>query len=265
MLRLTISLSGLLLASTALGQFSQTNSGGSASYGAFGNRTIGAGTQAGQSGFSSGQTSGGGNSQSSTGGMSGNSSQGGMGSGGAGGGQVGGSPSQGFQLGSSLYSAQQRSQAGFIGADNSESGNLRSMQGMQQGQANAFQNAFSQFARQNLQRNQNQNQNQQQNKKQLRIAIKAEIATTTAASTPTSLGRQFETRLTKLPGLDAQNAIHVKMEERTAVLTGSVVSDRDRRLVEGLALLEPGISAVRNELEVAAAATRAEELPAPQR
>lgn len=264
MLRITITFSGLLLATTALGQFSQTNSGGSASYGAFGNRTIGAGTRPGQSGFSSGQTSGVGSSGNSIGGMSGNNGLGGMGNS-AGGGQVGGSPGQNFQLGSSLSNAPQRSQAGFIGADNSDAGNMRSMQGMQQGQMNAFQNAFSQFARQNQQRNRNQNQSQQQNKKQLRIAIKADIPISSAASTPSSLGRQFETRLTKLPGLDAKNTIQVQMDGRTAVLTGSVVSERDRELVEGLALLEPGISAVQNELVVASPAARVEELPAPRR
>ena len=44
--------------------------------------------------------------------------------------------------------------------------------------------------------------------------------------------------------------ITVEMEGRTAVLKGTVESDRARELAERLALLEPGISVVRNELTV---------------
>jgi len=256
----------LLCASTVLAQLTQNNnSGGSTGYGAFGNRTIGGGTSSGTSGFSSGSTSGVGSSGMSSGGMGGNSmGAGSMGTGSTGGNQMGGSPTQGFQLGNLLSSAQQRSSAGFIGADNSDAGNLRSMQA-QQSQMSSLQNAFSQFNRQNQQRNQNQNQNRNQNdKKQLRVSIKADIPLVTSATAPTSLGRAFEARLKKLPGLEKGNTIQVAMQGRTAVLTGSVGSDRDRKLAAGLALLEPGISAVQNELVVADAPSRGEELPAPR-
>jgi osmotically-inducible protein OsmY len=267
MLHSAVTAGCLLWASTALAQFTQNNSGGSSGYGAFGNRTIGGGTNPGTSGFSAGASSSVGGSSMSSGGMGGNSmGAGSMGTGTTGGSQLGGSPTQGFQLGSSLSSAQQRSTAGFVGADNSDAGNLRSMQA-QQNQMSSLQNAFSQFSRQNQQRNQNQNrnQNQQNNKKQLRISIKADIPLVTSATAPTSLGRVFEARLKKLPGLEKGNSIQVSMEGRTAVLTGSVASDRDRKLAEGLALLEPGISAVQNELVVADAASKGEELPAPRR
>lgn len=271
MLRFAITAGCLLWASTSLAQFTQNNSGGSTGYGAFGSRTIGGGINAGSSGFSSGSTSSTGSSGLGSSGY-GNSTLGGNSMGGSsmgGGSQLGGSPTQGFQLGSSLSSAQQRSTAGFIGADNSDAGNLRSFQGMQQNQMglNSLQNAFSQFSRQNQQRNQqNMNQNRNsQNQKQLRVAISADIPLKSAATSSTALGRQFETRLKKIPGLEKRNTIAVSMSGRTAVLTGSVASERDRKLAEGLALLEPGISAVQNELVVAEAASTGEELPAPAR
>lgn len=50
--------------------------------------------------------------------------------------------------------------------------------------------------------------------------------------------------------------IKVEMEGRTAVLKGTVESDHDRGLAERLAMLEPGISDVRNELTVGPAAPK---------
>jgi hypothetical protein len=47
------------------------------------------------------------------------------------------------------------------------------------------------------------------------------------------------------------NGATVAMEGRTAVLRGSVANDRERRLAERIVGLEPGISAVRNELVIA--------------
>jgi len=271
MSRLAITAACLLAASTAWGQFSQT---GGQTYGAFGNRSVGQGMSSGSSGFSSGNASSsmgsssmGGN-MSSGNSMGGNMNSGNMSSGSSGNSGIGQLASQQFSLGSSLP-GQNRASAGFIGADAGDSNavaNVRSMQGM--GQGNQGMNslfgangAFSQFARQNQQRNQNQNQNQngQNNgKKQLRISIKASIPTKSPASTPTALGHQFQTRLKKLPGLDKSD-VTVSMQGRTAVLEGTVASQHDRDVIAGLALLEPGISAVRNELAVA------EELPSPAR
>jgi hypothetical protein len=65
------------------------------------------------------------------------------------------------------------------------------------------------------------------------------------------------------------NSISVSMEGRTAVLSGTVASEHDRVLAERLALLEPGVSAIRNELVVASAnaptAAQPTGLPAPAR
>ena len=57
--------------------------------------------------------------------------------------------------------------------------------------------------------------------------------------------------------------VNVAMEGRTAVLTGTVGSSHAREVVERLALLEPGISEVRNELTVSPEATTPETVPTP--
>ncbi len=52
------------------------------------------------------------------------------------------------------------------------------------------------------------------------------------------------------PALDPANRIEVSVEGTTATLRGEVASERDRALAEQLALFEPGVYAVRNELRV---------------
>jgi osmotically-inducible protein OsmY len=48
----------------------------------------------------------------------------------------------------------------------------------------------------------------------------------------------------------APNGASVTMDGSTAVLTGTVASAHDRKLAERMALLEPGVRSVRNELAV---------------
>lgn len=52
--------------------------------------------------------------------------------------------------------------------------------------------------------------------------------------------------------------VNIKMEGEVAVLTGTVESSHDRDIAERLALLEPGIAAVRNELTLRAAEPKPE-------
>jgi hypothetical protein len=67
----------------------------------------------------------------------------------------------------------------------------------------------------------------------------------------TQVSRQFSQRLTRLPGLSESNSVTVAMDGSTAVLSGTVASVREAELVARLAMLEPGIGAVRSELQVA--------------
>lgn len=70
--------------------------------------------------------------------------------------------------------------------------------------------------------------------------------------TGTKISATFARRLVRIPQLPSARSVAVTMEERTAVLAGEVDSERAKRLIEKLAMMEPGVSAVRNELTVKA-------------
>ena len=78
----------------------------------------------------------------------------------------------------------------------------------------------------------------------------------TLASRPSAadVGSRVQTRLTKIPQLRKFGRMTVEMDGRVAVLQGQVTSEDERDLVARVVLLEPGISDVRNELQVATAA-----------
>lgn len=61
---------------------------------------------------------------------------------------------------------------------------------------------------------------------------------------------QLSTRLSATPGIRSVGALQVEVAQRTAILRGTVQSDHDREIAEILVRLEPGISEVRNELQV---------------
>lgn len=96
---------------------------------------------------------------------------------------------------------------------------------------------------------------------QLRIpvALGPELASTSLQSTEVSA--RLENRLPKIPGLKSVSGVAVKMDGKTAVLQGVVATPRERDLIGRLALLEPGISDVRNELEVNPEAAQPQTLP----
>lgn len=114
---------------------------------------------------------------------------------------------------------------------------------------NQFANLFSQIGRQ---MNQGGNFNQQGGRNTVRPAIRIPLVLGFAPK-PVSIPQftaKFESRMAKLPGISAIGPIRVTMEGSTAVLTGVVASDQDRQLAEGVALLEPEVATVRNELTV---------------
>jgi len=218
-------------------------SSGTASYGAFGSRTLGSGVSSGSSGsFSSPAGSGAGGSP----GSGGNSTTSGM----QGAGQV---------TGNERFIKANRNGA-FVGADSGDATQVYSQQ--QNAQMQSLQQFSQQMQRANQQRNQmmNQNQNQGVGKKPIRVSISAQIPLP-ATRTSSAVSQQFATRLKRIPGMERSGAVQVSMEGRTAVLAGRVATARDRELAAGLALLEPGISSVRNELVVDSSASKAEVLP----
>jgi osmotically-inducible protein OsmY len=234
--------------SFAMAQLSgvSNGSGGSQAYGAFGNRTLGGGlgtaSNSGSS-FSSGQSG------SATGG--GTSS--GLGT------SSSGTNNAGGQITGNERFLRQNRNGAFVGADSGDTTNVFSQQ--QQQQTQALNSMFGQqglFSQLNRQAQQNlRNQNQGPGKKPLRIPMRAEIELTSAPSSAT-VGLQLESRMRKLPALAKLGEIDVAMQGRTAILAGRVPTERAKRLAEGVAMLEPGVSDVQNDLIVDPAASKVE-------
>ena len=78
---------------------------------------------------------------------------------------------------------------------------------------------------------------------------------------PSKISTNFAQRLSRIPQLPSAQSIAVTMEDRTAVLVGQVDSEREKRMIEKLAMMEPGVAEVRNELTVNSAQ---ELLPLPE-
>ncbi|MGI8979181.1 MAG: BON domain-containing protein [Pirellulaceae bacterium] len=129
--------------------------------------------------------------------------------------------------------------------------------GQSTGNNNQFANLFSQIGRS---MNQGGNFNQQGGRNTARSTIRIPLRLGFAPK-PVSMPQftaKFESRLAKLPAISAIGPIRVTMEGSTAVLTGVVASEGDRQLAEGVALLEPEVETVRNELTVQASEPAAE-------
>lgn len=126
------------------------------------------------------------------------------------------------------------------------------------------QQGMNQFGRNQANQMQNNMGRGGQQSRPLRATMQIGFTRSAGASLRTTT--QFERRLTKIPQLTVTGPVQVSMEGATAVLKGYVASERDRDLAEKLALLEPGIGDVRNELQIRPAADLpgAETIPTPE-
>jgi osmotically-inducible protein OsmY len=70
---------------------------------------------------------------------------------------------------------------------------------------------------------------------------------------PAAFSERLTNRVNRSTTIQADTPIEVEVRGRTAILRGSVPSDRARVLAAQLVLLEPGVDQVDNQLEVAAA------------
>ena len=121
--------------------------------------------------------------------------------------------------------------------------------GQSTGNNNQFANLFSQIGRSI---NQGGNFNQQGGRNAARSTIRIPLRLGFAPK-PISVPQftaKFEGRIANLHGLSTIGPIRVTMDGSTAVLTGVVASEQDRQMAEGVALLEPEVETVRNELKV---------------
>ena len=99
-----------------------------------------------------------------------------------------------------------------------------------------------------------QTQGQNGTTPQLRIPMRLGF-TPRNIRTPVAVSTEFQSRLHRIPGLEsAAPQVEVRVLGRKAVLAGVVSSQHQRELIATLALLEPGIWDVQNDLQVSPAA-----------
>jgi hypothetical protein len=152
----------------------------------------------------------------------------------------------------------QQQRGAFVGADSSDTTNARSLQATNARNQSAnnglaqLQNLFSQGM-------QNINQGNRAGA-QVQIPVALKLGFTPQPVSPARF-QAFQTRLTKLPSIRFMGPASVTLEGRTAVLRGTVATPEDRELAEALAMMEPDVRIVRNELTVDSSATTAEDLP----
>jgi len=173
-------------------------------------------------------------------------------------------------LGANMQNFTPGGQTGFVGASANSATNLLSRQGTQ-GAVQAGRVNFGTLT--NLMTQSRQNQfNQQQAQKAARTAAQPQgqfrvplrLGFQPQAIAPARFNTTVSQRMTKIPGLARVGSINASLEGRTAVLRGTVATEADRQLAEGLARLEPEVMAVRNELVVGLPSSTGEALlPAP--
>jgi hypothetical protein len=99
---------------------------------------------------------------------------------------------------------------------------------------------------------------------QLRIPMQVAPNPAVAGRVRNVVSTQFTERVTKLPGLQTSGVTMTAAEGRKAVLRGKVASTEQADLLGRLALLEPGISNVQNELTIDPELASLETLPSGQ-
>ena len=144
---------------------------------------------------------------------------------------------------------------GNFGATNQAAGGLGGRGGanQQQGQFLNFFNQLNRGAQANNQRS------------QIRVPLRLGFAKPpSAVNNPVVAQRVSSTLASRFDALQRfANPIDVKLEGTTAILSGTVADEETSRIASRLALLEPGVYKVQNELAVSPALQGPELLPTP--
>ncbi|MAI74412.1 MAG: hypothetical protein CMM01_26430 [Rhodopirellula sp.] len=72
-----------------------------------------------------------------------------------------------------------------------------------------------------------------------------------APRSPEMVQQAATERFVQLAGMPSLRGIRVRMEGRTAILTGAVATERERRISQLLVQLEPGVRKVENRIQLA--------------
>jgi len=223
--------------STAAAEAQQAASGGS---GAFGARNLGSSFTPSAGGFTAAGNrgaSGNGMAAAGMGGVSGMTQR--------------GDNSAGQVTGNERFVRGARRPGQFVGADNSDSTNFLSQLSQMQGQ-------FGPQRNNNGANNPNRQQNNR-NSRQKTPRVELDVGFDYRTAGPTEQAVALQNRFTQSSRPSLRGRVIVNLEGRIAVLRGSVATEHDRVLAAQVALLEAGVSQVRNELQV----VQTEPLPPP--
>jgi hypothetical protein len=143
--------------------------------------------------------------------------------------------------------------SGFVGALQQLAGQ-NGTGGMYGGGASGMNSGLGQFGQQNNRNQMNgggrgggQGNNAEMNTP---VRITYTVGFNYPAQSASGLNQKLSTELSKSRGIIALGPIAVQMDGSTAVLKGTVATDHDRKLAAQLALLEPGVYQIRNELRL---------------
>ena len=147
--------------------------------------------------------------------------------------------------GGERFTREGRDAAAFVGADSGDSANFF---GQTQGLAGS---GLEQFLSRAAQRDfQNQAGAGGSSSAPLRPALSLGFSPPVISSAV--FNARISDRLSRLPNLEILEPVSVGLSDRTAILQGRVASERDREMIAQLLMLEPGVSAVQNDLQVGA-------------
>jgi osmotically-inducible protein OsmY len=110
--------------------------------------------------------------------------------------------------------------------------------------------------------NRNRQQEQQEENERPPVRIRLEVGFRPPQSAPNAVATNINARLARLEADHNLGQVQVGVEGDTVVLRGVAQSDSQRRVLEQLIMLEPGVLSVRNEM-VLAGATDEDALPQP--
>jgi hypothetical protein len=155
--------------------------------------------------------------------------------------------------------------SGFVGALQQLAGQ-NGTGGMYGGGATGMNSGLGQFGQQNNRNNGAGGGGGQGNNAGMNtpVRITYSVGFNYPAQSAAGLNQKLSTELSKSRGITAVGPIAVQMEGSTAVLTGTVSTEHDRNLAAQLALLEPGVYQIRNELHLPLAVKpKSEDHPVP--
>jgi osmotically-inducible protein OsmY len=108
----------------------------------------------------------------------------------------------------------------------------------------------------NMNRQQNANAQGVRSRTEIPIATSYTIGFSTPTAAPTAISAKITDQLNRSHSIASAGGVNVQIVGKTAVLQGTVPSDHDRDMAAQVAMLEPGVSQVKNELQVTGSAPR---------